>query len=435
MSMRSFWPRSTLGRTLLLLAVLLLGTQGAVYVLFHQYVLNPAAERFAEFLWQTDHALIAAGADHSAIGTLQWRSPQVMPGTPANNYFLRQSARYLARIAPGAALRVGPADAHTTWMWIRGDYHQPWLGLRVSPMEFGGRGFMFIRLGIIALCTLLGAWIIVRQINRPLARLAAEAPRIGRGDMPESLAPIGGPLEVRHLEQAITSMAKDLHRLHEERTLLLTGISHELRTPLSRLLLTLHLQDPDLLAGKAAMLVDVSEMDETIDKFLTLVRSGDEEKVIRVEVTDWVMEMAETGRERYGLEVQVEHAAEATALPPLRCRPLALERVFRNLFDNARRYGGGRLDVQIIRHPDSTEIRLRDHGPGVPERDIEAMNSGTLPRQSGHGSGIGLRICRRIMALHGGTLRFANARTGGLIAKLAFPDHGTVAPGLATSSF
>lgn len=433
--MRSFWPRSTLGRTLLLLAVLLLGTQGAVYVLFHQYVLNPAAERFAEFLWQTDHALIAAGADHSAIGTLQWRSPQVLPGTPANNYFLRQSARYLARIAPGAALRVGPADAHTTWMWIRGDYHQPWLGLRVSPMEFGGRGFMFIRLGIIALCTLLGAWIIVRQINRPLARLAAEAPRIGRGDMPESLAPIGGPLEVRHLEQAITSMAKDLHRLHEERTLLLTGISHELRTPLSRLLLTLHLQDPDLLAGKAAMLVDVSEMDETIDKFLTLVRSGDEEKVIRVEVTDWVMEMAETGRERYGLEVQVEHAAEATALPPLRCRPLALERVFRNLFDNARRYGGGRLDIQIIRHPDSTEIRLRDHGPGVPERDIEAMNSGTLPRQSGHGSGIGLRICQRIMALHGGTLRFANARTGGLIAELAFPDHGTVAPGLATSSF
>ncbi|MDA8115184.1 MAG: ATP-binding protein [Acidithiobacillus sp.] len=433
--MRSFWPRSTLGRTLLLLAVLLLGTQGAVYVLFHQYVLNPAAERFAEFLWQTDHALIAAGADHSAIGTLQWRSPQVLPGTPANNYFLRQSARYLARIAPGAALRVGPADAHTTWMWIRGDHHQPWLGLRVSPMEFGGQGFMFIRLGIIALCTLLGAWIIVRQINRPLARLAAEAPRIGRGDMPESLAPIGGPLEVRHLEQAITSMAKDLHRLHEERTLLLTGISHELRTPLSRLLLTLHLQDPDLLAGKAAMLVDVSEMDETIDKFLTLVRSGDEEKVIRVEVTDWVMEMAETGRERYGLEVQVEHAAEAAVLPPLRCRPLALERVFRNLFDNTRRYGGGRLDIQIIRHPESTEICLRDHGPGVPERDIEAMNSGTLPRQSGHGSGIGLRICQRIMALHGGTLRFANARTGGLIAKLAFPDHGTVAPALATNPF
>ena len=433
--MRSFWPRSTLGRTLLLLAVLLLGTQGAVYVLFHQYVLNPAAERFAEFLWQTDHALIAAGADHTAIGTLQWRSPQVLPGTPANNYFLRQSARYLARIAPGAALRVGPADAHTTWMWIRGDYHQPWLGLRVSPMNFGGRGFMFIRLGIIALCTLLGAWIIVRQINRPLARLAAEAPRIGRGDMPESLTPIGGPLEVRHLEQAITSMAKDLHRLHEERTLLLTGISHELRTPLSRLLLTLHLQDPDLLAGKAAMLVDVSEMDETIDKFLTLVRSGDEEKVIRVEVADWVMEMAETGRERYGLEVQVEHTVEAAVLPPLRCRPLALERVFRILFDNTRRYGGGRLDIQIIRHPDSTEICLRDHGPGVPERDIEAMNSGTLPRQSGHGSGIGLRICQRIMALHGGTLRFANARTGGLIAKLAFPDHGTVAPGLATSSF
>lgn len=420
--MRSFWPRSTLWRTVLLLAVLLLGTQGAVYVLFHQYVLNPAAERFAEFLWQTDYALIAAGADHTPIGTLQWRSPHELPGAPANNYFLRQSAHYLARIAPGAALRVGSVDAHATWMWIRGDDRQPWLGMRVSPMNFGGQGFMFMRLGVIALCTLLGAWIIVRQINRPLARLAAEAPRIGRGDMPESLEPIGGPLEVRHLEQAITSMAKDLHRLHEERTLLLTGISHELRTPLSRLLLTLHLQDHDLLAEKTAMLVDVSEMDDTIDKFLTLVRSGDQEKVIPVEVSDWVAEMAETARERYGLEVQIKHPAGPASLPPLRCRPLALERVFRNLFDNARRYGGGRLDMQIVRHPASTEICLRDHGPGVPERDIGPMNSGTLPRQSGHGSGIGLRICQRIMALHGGTLRFTNAETGGLTAHLSFPD-------------
>ena len=422
MDLRGFWPRSTLGRTVLLLAVLLLGAQGAVYVLFHQYVLNPAAARFAEFLWQTDHALIIAGADHTPTGTLQWRPSRDLPGAPASNYFLRQSAHYLAKIAPGAALRVGDADA--TWMWIRGDRHQPWLGIHVSPMHFGGQGFMFMRLGVIALCTLLGAWLIVRQINRPLARLAAEAPRIGRGDMPESLKPIGGPLEVRHLEQAITSMASDLHRLHEERTLLLTGISHELRTPLSRLLLTLHLQDHDLLAEKTAMLVDVSEMDETIDKFLTLVRSGDQEKIIPVQVNDWVAAMAETARERYGLEVRVEHPGEAAVLPPLHCRPLALERVFRNLFDNTRRYGGGRLDMRIIRHPASTEICLRDHGPGVPERDIGPMNSGTLPRQSGHGSGLGLRICRRIMALHGGTLHFAHAGTGGLIAHLSFPDQG-----------
>lgn len=418
----SFWPRSTLGRTVLLLAVLLLGTQGAVYVLFHQYVLNPAAERFAEFLWQTDHALIAAGAERSSAGGLQWRPAHDLPGIPANKYFLRQSAGYLARMSPGAALRIGPSDTDATWLWIRGGRHEPWLGMRASPMNFGGQGFMFMRLGVIALCTLLGAWLIVRQINRPLARLAVEAQRIGRGDMPESLKPIGGPLEVRHLEQAITSMANDLHRLHEERTLLLTGISHELRTPLSRMLLTLHLQGHDLLAEKASMLVDVSEMDETIDKFLTLVRSGEQEKITQVEVREWVAEMAATAQERYGLEVQLVHSAGDAALPPLHCRPLALERVFRNLFDNTRRYGGGRLDMRIIRHPARTEICLRDYGPGVPERDIGPMNGGTLPRQSGHGSGIGLRICQRIMALHSGILRFANAETGGLIAHLSFPD-------------
>ncbi|MGE4530202.1 MAG: ATP-binding protein [Acidithiobacillus sp.] len=408
----------------MLLGILLLGTQGAVYVLFHQYVLNPAAERFAEFLWQTDHALIASGAPYAPTGNLQWRPDQDQPGIAPNNYFLHKSADYLAQLSPGAALRVGPEhDGRAAWMWIRGGTHQPWLGLRVSPMDFGGQGFMFMRLGVIALVTLFGAWLIVRQINRPLARLAAEAPRIGMGDHPDALKPIGGPLEVQYLTQAITSMANDLHRLHEERTLLLTGISHELRTPLSRLLLTLHLKDQELLAEKEAMCVDVSEMDDTIDKFLTLVRSGDQEKVVAVQIQDWVTAMAETAQERYGLTVEKDFSGLPAECRPLYCRPLALERVFRILFDNAQRYGGGRVRIHIIDHPDYTEVRVQDYGPGVSPASLIAMNQGTLPRQTGHGAGIGLRICHRIMAMHNATLHFYAAPESGLIATLRFPHR------------
>ncbi|MBU2739996.1 HAMP domain-containing protein, partial [Acidithiobacillus sp. ATCC 19703] len=283
-----------------LLGLLLLGTQAAVYVLFHQYVMNPAAERFAEFLLQTDHALISSGAQYAPNGNLQWRPASASPGKIPDKYFMDKTAHYVQQQVPGARLRVGLDEGTTTWMWIRGGPHQPWLGMPVSPMNFGGQGFMFMRLGVIALVTLLGAWLIVRQINRPLARLAAEAPRIGLGDTPDTLQPIGGPLEVQHLTQAITGMANDLHRLHEERTLLLTGISHELRTPLSRLLLTLHLPDSDFLEQKSAMCVDVNEMDETIDKFLTLVRSGDQEKAVVVNVRDWLEEMQGIARERYG---------------------------------------------------------------------------------------------------------------------------------------
>ncbi|WP_242947743.1 MULTISPECIES: ATP-binding protein [Acidithiobacillus] len=389
-------------------------------MLFHQYVLNPSAERFAEFLLQTDHALVSRHAPYGSAGKLQWRPANAHPGHIPDQYFLRESARYLQQRTPGARLRIGPEEGNDTWIWIRGGPDQSWLGMPVSSMDFGGQGFMLMRLGIIALVTLLGAWLIVRQINRPLARLAAEAPRIGLGDSPDALGPIGGPLEVQRLTEAITSMANDLHRLHEERTLLLTGISHELRTPLSRLLLTLHLPDRNFLAQKSSMRIDVREMDETIDKFLALVRSGDQEKGISINVQEWLAKMTEIARERYGLLVHVERPVPDFSPHVLQCRPLALERVFRILFDNTKRYGGGILEIQFLACPTYLEIRLRDYGPGVSAAFLQALNQGNLPHQTGHGAGIGVRICHRIMALHNGSLHYEMATDDGLIAVLRF---------------
>lgn len=420
--MRRFWPRRTLGRTLVLLGLVLLGTQGAVYVLFHENVLDPAARRFAELLWETDRALMAAGGPRIRVTNIQWRPAGAKPGKTARNHFLRATTAYLAGLSSGATLRVG-RDHHgqPTPIWIRGGRRQPWLGILISPVDFGGRNFLFMRLGVIAIVALLGAWLIVRQINRPLARLAAEAPRIGLGDTADSLSSVGGPLEVQHLKEAITGMANDLHRLHEERTLLLTGISHELRTPLARLLLTLHLPDTELVREKAAMRTDVSEMDETIDKFLTLVCGSEHEKGVATDFRAWMDRMAETARDHYRLRVGLDLSRHTKGV--LYARPLALERVFRILFDNIARYGGGRVDMEVVDLADGTEVRLEDHGPGVSAATLAAMNDGTLPRQTGHGSGIGLRICHRIMALHGGRLEFRQGGAGHLIAVLRFPNR------------
>lgn len=390
-------------------------------MLFHHYILNPAAKRFAEVLWQTDRALLIQGAPDHDRAALEWRPGGRRPGKRPGNYFLQASNADLRRLSSGAGLRIGlNSQRDPTLLWVRDRRGQPWLGLRVSPVDFGGHNFLFIRVGIIAVVALFGAWLVVRQINRPLARLAAEAPRIGRGDTSDSLDAVGGPLEVQHLKEVILSMANDLHRLHEERMLLLTGISHELRTPLSRLLLTLHLQDEALLAERSAMCVDVSEMDETIEKFLTLVSGSGQEKVVPLKARAWIAAMAEIAQERYGLQVETDLAPEDEETV-LYGRPLALERVFRILFDNTRRYGRGRMDIRIRECAGLTEVRLRDYGPGVAGATLMAMSNGTLPRQPGHGSGIGLRICHSVMALHGGALLFQNACDGGLVAILQFP--------------
>ncbi|MGC8503807.1 MAG: ATP-binding protein [Acidithiobacillus sp.] len=422
---RDKWPRTTLWRTVLLLALLFLVSQGMVFVLYHRYVLDPAARRFAEFLLQSYRAIPAPATPPKPSAapppaTLRWLASDASPGTASGNYFFAQSARAIARLAPGATLRMGSGSPAGTWVWIRGGAGRPWLGMRVSPINFGGSTFLLIRLMIIALFTFLGAILIVRQINLPLLRLAEHARSIGRGEVPETLPSISGPAEVQELEQAIQRMARDLHTLHEERAILLTGISHELRTPLSRLLLALHLPDGPLLEQKEAMQVDVTEMDEILDKFLALVRSGQEEKSIVSSPEALLAPMAEIGRERYGLEIGM---ATPPALPRVAYRPMAMERVFRNLFDNAARYGGGRLEITA--HQEAAEIvfRLRDFGPGVPSAYLSLLGNTPLPNQRGvtHGSGIGLRIGQRIIALQGGSLRFANAQGGGLEVEIRLP--------------
>lgn len=416
MRIGQFWPRSTLGRSLLLLSILLLGSQGLIYFLFHNYVLEPAAQRFAQILWQADR--VSSSAATPPFAQVPWRYSVAMHGSPPRSFFLRQSARYFARTAPGAELRSA-RQGGKTWLWMRARLGEPWVGIPIEDMVFSGNPFTLARVLIIALLTLVGAWLIVRQINRPLARLAASTPRILRGELGDYPVSCQAPSEIQELERTIAGMADDLHRLHDERTLLLTGISHELRTPLSRLMLSLHLSDQALLEQKPAMLADVQEMDEVIGNFLAWVQGGSTERTVAVNLVEWAEDMVSIARERYALLVETQISGADCAFS---CRPMALERVFRNLFDNVRRYGGGYLTFAATCSADSVNFSLLDRGSGMLTYGmLSAMNAGLLPKQPGHGSGMGLRICHRLLSLHRGSLHFAASPSGGLRTEISLP--------------
>ena len=69
-------------------------------------------------------------------------------------------------------------------------------------------------------------------------------------------------------------------------------------------------------------------------------------------------------------------------------------------------------------------IEIRDHGPGVQQRDLKRIFEAfyrvndARDRASG-GIGLGLAITERIMALHGGRCLARNASNGGLIVELS----------------
>jgi signal transduction histidine kinase len=85
-------------------------------------------------------------------------------------------------------------------------------------------------------------------------------------------------------------------------------------------------------------------------------------------------------------------------------------------------------------------IRVRDHGPGIPESEIDKVFApfyrleGSRSRDTG-GTGLGLSIARNIAQVHGGDVRLLNHETGGLEAILTLPrNRETGAPAVEAAA-
>ena len=93
-----------------------------------------------------------------------------------------------------------------------------------------------------------------------------------------------------------------------------------------------------------------------------------------------------------------------------------LRRALRNLLENARRYGGAEIEVEVRAQAGQAVLRVCDRGPGVPEAMRERIFEPFF-RMPGHaeqagGVGLGLSLVRQIALRHGGSVR-CEARTGG----------------------
>jgi two-component system sensor histidine kinase KdpD len=97
-----------------------------------------------------------------------------------------------------------------------------------------------------------------------------------------------------------------------------------------------------------------------------------------------------------------------------------------NLVANAHRYSpGGRVPVVTVSaHGDAVEIRVIDHGPGIPE---DRWNDVFLPfqrlgdRDNHTGVGLGLALSRGLTEAMGGTLTPEETPGGGLTMIIALP--------------
>ena len=266
--------------------------------------------------------------------------------------------------------------------------------------------------GVVLLLALLGAYLIARQVVRPLQRLALAAQALGKGTVPQAL-PEDGAREIAAVSRAFNQMSSDLAANERERTLVLAGISHDLRTPLTRVRLAAEMSGDDSL--RDGLIADVEQMDEVIQQFLDYARLDESEACVTTDVNALVQEVMQ----RYASYApQLDFQADVHAV----LRPQLLKRALANLLDNAVKYGAGEIKIILKQDADHVLLSVEDNGTGIPvaQRDYAKRPFIRLQeaRSDSSGAGLGLAIVERVAKMHGGELRLADSEMGGLLATL-----------------
>jgi two-component system osmolarity sensor histidine kinase EnvZ len=267
---------------------------------------------------------------------------------------------------------------------------------------------------------LTSGWL-ARWLIGPLAQLAKATQRIGKGQRPVPLAE-SGPTELATLAHEFNRMGVEVETLLNNRTTLLAGISHDLRSPLTRIQLALGMLDDkpdvDLLARITR---DVNHMNQLIARCLEVGRDFAERESSRFNLCDLLAEIAR--EQAPGIEIRGRKGPDCQ----LHAKPLALRRILSNLIDNAARYGDRQLiDIEYDVIDRKVEIRILDHGPGIPEHQREAVFQPFHrldPSRSSRtgGSGLGLAIVRQIAQANDWKVWLSPRDGGGTVAHVRLP--------------
>jgi signal transduction histidine kinase len=265
-------------------------------------------------------------------------------------------------------------------------------------------------------------WAAVRLVTRPLAQLAAAADRLGP-DLKGEVLDEDGPREVAHAAQAFNAMQRRIAGYMKERVEILAAISHDLQTPITRLRLRTDLLDDE--ADRAKFRQDLDMMQALVREGVSYARTlhGAAEPTARIDA-DALFESMVADYEDAGHAVRLEGRVGA----PVVTRPHALRRILANLVDNALKHGGG--DVRLLVRPgrDRLVVAVVDHGPGIPEDQLEAVLQpfhrveNSRNRDTG-GTGLGLAIALQLATALGATLALHNRPEGGLEARLDLPTR------------
>ena len=304
-----------------------------------------------------------------------------------------------------------------------------------------------------------GGVLMIRLVDRPVARLADAMARVETGDL-TAQAVCGGRDELGGLAKSFNAMvdrlraARDeIEAYHQQRLAraerlaslgeLAASVAHEIKNPLAGIAGAVRILAEDMPASDSRkeimgeILAQIRRLDGTVRDLLTFARPGGPElrPCALHQVLDRVLLVMAEDPSASNVRVVREYQAD---LPQVLADGKLLEQVFFNLLLNAVQAIGGQGTITLrtargeadATQTDGTplgphlEVRVIDTGPGIPThllREIFTPFFTTKPR----GIGLGLAITRRIVEDHGGWISGENLPGQGAMFRICLPLEGS----------
>ena len=249
-------------------------------------------------------------------------------------------------------------------------------------------------------------------------------------------------LEIQN--RSLEVMAHHVEEVAEEKIRFFTHITHEFRTPVT--LIHGPIQQALALTSDKEVKEQLHIAERNVEDLLSLVnelmdfRKLDMEKVqlnirpfnLISMVEDLLAPFVSFVKERH-IVLRTYYRLQGLSV---NADPKYLHRVLTNLLANAVKFtpDGGHIRLYAARIVDNEGkvqlyLSVSDTGCGIPEKDLplifdsffQAQNKVTYPVFGQSGTGIGLNVCKRIVALHGGVISAKNNHAGGTSFRVMLP--------------
>ncbi|MDI5891444.1 sensor histidine kinase [Halomonas rhizosphaerae] len=283
-------------------------------------------------------------------------------------------------------------------------------------------------LAMAALAT-VGLLLAIRAALTPLTRLR----RAIRARDPRTLAPLALslPRELAELRDTVNELLARMRRVRANQERFIGDASHQLRTPLAGLSARaeLALRQDDPARWKEALVAMQATSARTARlavQLLSLTRLANPEyrpDLVPLELNTIARQAVRdhwTSCHRQGVDLGVETVEGEVWVRGI---DWLIAEAIGNLIDNACRYGGRRVTVQVEDKP--PRLAVEDDGPGIPpQRRLLMLRPFHRDREDVKGSGLGLAIVDGIARTHGARLQLSSGHDGrGLTVVLQFPGE------------